>query len=272
MTVQSARPVRYSSLPWLRTVGIVVPALAVFAAACSSGSGPTSGAGGSSPSESITVFAASSLRAAMTELAASLPDVRVTFSFDGSASLLDQLAAGAPADVLAVADQATMISAVDQGLAVEPVTVATNSPVLVVPPANPAGITGLDGSLTAAKLVICEARVPCGAAARRLADAAGTTLRPVSEENTVSDVRGKVESGEADAGIVYRTDAVAAGAKLRVIEVPGSQRIVNAYLAAATARSGRPDAARRFVAALTSPAGRAVFESYGFSPPGPPPT
>ncbi len=118
---------------------------------------------------------------------------------------------GAPADVFASADRAVMQRAVDAGLVVDdPVMFATNRLVVIVPADNPAGVTGFDESLESRRSSWCARwRCPCGAAAHwRLADAAGLELRPVSEESRVADVLGKVASGEADAGLVYATDAV----------------------------------------------------------------
>ncbi|PMX99149.1 substrate-binding domain-containing protein, partial [Pseudomonas sp. GW460-13] len=84
-------------------------------------------------------------------------------------------------------------------------------------------------SLRGAKLVICAPEVPCGNATRKLANKLGVTLKPVSEEQKVTDVRGKVESGEADVGIVYRTDALAAGNKVDVIPIGRANEVVNHY-------------------------------------------
>lgn len=206
------------------------------------------------------VFAAASLSGVLPEIA------EANYSFDGSAGLVDQLAGGAPADVFLSADRATMDRAV--GLVLvdgEPVLFATNHLVLVVPVGNPAGITGLDGSLDGAKLVVCAAEVPCGAASHRLADASGVTLEPVSEEMKVTDVLGKVASGEADAGFVYATDA-AGSTEVEQIDLPGAQAHPNTYWAAVVTGAGNPEEATAFIATLLGP-GQSALREAGFGGP-----
>ncbi|MDO5533790.1 MAG: molybdate ABC transporter substrate-binding protein [Propionibacteriaceae bacterium] len=228
-------------------------------------SGPHTTDNASSP---VTVFAAASLTAAYTEIARLDPDLDVRLSFDGSPTLVDQISAGAPADVLATADEATMERAAEGGLlAGEPTIFATTTAVLIVPAGNPAGITGLDASLEGTKLVVCAAVVPCGATARRIADAAGVTLQPVSEEQKVTDVRGKVVSGEADAGIVFRTDAQAAGDQVEVLEIPGAQAAATRYPIATVTDAAHPEAAAAFVALVTGVRGQAVLAEHGFTAP-----
>ena len=227
----------------------------------------------------LTVFAAASLTSAFTRIAEDYerqnPEVEVRLSFDGSAGLVDQIAGGAPADVFASADAASMDRALAGGLVPgEPVEFATNVLTLITPPGNPAGVTGLDRSLDGTRLVVCADGVPCGDAARALAAAAGVDLRPVSEESKVTDVRGKVTSGEADAGIVYVTDARAAGDRVEQIAIPAARTDPNRYLIAATGRAdaaptdaARAEAARRFVDAVTGPSGQAVLAAHGFGLP-----
>lgn len=207
------------------------------------------------------VFAASSLSTVLAEIG---PAARL--SFDGSAALVDQLAAGAPADVFASADRQSMARAVDEGVIDgEPVMFATNRLVVVVPIDNPAQVTGFDHSLDAAKLVACAVEVPCGAAAARLAEAAGLELRPVSEESKVSDVLGKVVSGEADAGLVYATDA-AASPDVSSFEIPGAQEDPNTYWVAVVADAPHPEEARAFGDSLTGE-WQADLRAAGFGPP-----
>ena len=216
---------------------------------------------GCAAGDAPVVFAASSLSGV-------LPGVGedATFSFDGSSGLVDQLAEGAPADVFASADKASMDRAVEEGLIEgEPEMFATNRLVVIVPADNPAGVTGFDGSLGAAKLVVCAEEVPCGAAAWRLAEAAGLQLSPVSEETKVADVLGKVASGEADAGLVYATDA-AASDEVVSFEIPGADEDPNTYWVAVVADAPHPEEARRFVDALTGQ-WRADLTAAGFGPP-----
>lgn len=207
------------------------------------------------------VFAAASLNAVFPEIA------EATYSFDGSSGLVDQMVGGAPADVFASADKKNMDKAVEAGLIDgDPVMFATNYLVLVTPADNPAGITGFDASLDGSKLVICAADVPCGAATIKVAEAAGLTLSPVSEEAKVTDVLGKVTSGEADAGLVYATDATGAGDAVTVFEVPGAKEDPNTYWIATLKDAKNPDAAQAFVEAITGAEGQAALAGFGFGP------
>lgn len=222
--------------------------------------------------QQLTVFAAASLSGAFSDIAEDFesahPGVAIRLGFDGSPGLVDQLVGGAPADVFASADAPTMDRAVAEGLvAGEPTPLATNVLTLITPPGNPAGITGLDVSLDGARLVVCAEAVPCGAAARVLADAAGVELSPVSEESTVTDVRGKVTSGEADAGIVYATDARAVADRVEQVPIAGADAAPNVYPVAVLDRAADAEMARRFVDAVTGPEGRAALAEHGFGPP-----
>lgn len=275
------RPARRAgALARTAAAGPVVIALtaATLLAACGSGQGTVAGtassagasgsSGASGPSGPVTVFAAASLKDAFTQLAKDHPELTIRYSFDGSNTLRDQLAGGARADVFASADVATMDSAVAKGLIQgTPQVFARNALVLIVPAGNPGKVTGLDDSLTGKKLVICAAAVPCGNATKTLAAKLGVTLRPVSEETKVTDVRGKVESGEADAGLVYATDAKAAGAKVASIAIPGADKVVNDYPLALVTGGPNPSGGAAFLDAVRSARGRAVLTSYGFLAP-----
>lgn len=220
----------------------------------------------------LTVFAAASLNIVFTDLAEVFteqhPGARVTFSFAGSADLVAQLDAGAPADVLATADEATMAGAIEAGtIDAEPVIFAENVLTLITPADNPGGVTGLDESLLGTDLVICAPQVPCGAATIALADAMDVTLHPASEENNVTDVLGKVVSGQADAGLVYATEAHSAGEDVQVIEVPGAQDVVNRYPIAVTAGTDQPELAQAWVEFVTGPLAQEAFTAAGFRSP-----
>lgn len=207
------------------------------------------------------VFAAASLHEVFQEIA------DANYSFDGSSGLVDQMAGGAPADVFASADENNMNRAVEEGLIDgEPAMFATNYPVLVTPADNPADITGFDESLEGSRLVICAPDVPCGAATLRVSEAAGMTLTPVSEESSVTDVLGKVTSGEADAGLVYATDAAGAGDAVQVFEVPGAEDDPNTYWIAKVVDAPNPDIADAFIEIVLSDEGQAALAGYGFGP------
>ena len=219
----------------------------------------------------VTVLAAASLQKAFEEIEKTVekdnPGLDVTFDFQGSQDLVASLAGGDSADVLATANNSTMKTAADQKLVGSQTEFATNVLTLIVPKGNPKKITGLDSSLEGANLVICAPEVPCGEATKKLAEAQGITLKPVSEEQKVTDVRGKVESGEADAGIVYTTDAAAAKDKTDKIDIPDGG-VVNHYPIAPTAKPDNPAGAQVFIDAVTGKTGQEILAKHGFGKPG----
>ena len=221
----------------------------------------------------VTVFAAASLQDAFQELATSFEaahaGVHITFDFQGSQDLVASLDGGSPADILATANNSTMTDAANKGLVGEQTEFATNVLTLIVPAGNPAGVTGInDGSLDKADLVVCAPEVPCGEATQKLAAELGVTLNPVSEEQKVTDVRGKVESGEAQAGIVYTTDAAKAGDKVEAIALPPNS-VINHYPIALTKSAANSQAAQAFIDYILSPEGQKVLQdTYGFGAPG----
>ena len=236
--------------------------------------GAASASGSSAPQKAtgkVTVLAAASLQGAFEEIEKTVekdnPGLDVTFDFQGSQDLVASLAGGDSADVLATANNSTMKTAADQKLVGNQTEFATNVLTLIVPKGNPKKITGLDSSLDGANLVICAPEVPCGEATKKLAEAQGITLKPVSEEQKVTDVRGKVESGEADAGIVYTTDAAAAKDKTDKIDIPDGG-VVNHYPIAQTAKPENAAGAKVFIDAVTGKTGQEVLAKYGFGKPG----
>ena len=239
---------------------------AASSAASASGSGASQKATGK-----VTVLAAASLQKAFEEIEKTVekdnPGLDVTFDFQGSQDLVASLAGGDSADVLATANNSTMKTAAEQKLVGNQTEFATNVLTLIVPKGNPKKITGLDSSLDGANLVICAPEVPCGEATKKLADAQGITLNPASEEQKVTDVRGKVESGEADAGIVYTTDAAAAKDKADKIDIPDGG-VVNHYPIAQTAEPENPAGAQVFIDAVTGKAGQEILAKHGFGKPG----
>ncbi len=246
--------------------------------ASNSSTGAASGAASSSASAGaekatgkVTVLAAASLQGAFEEIEKTVekdnPGLDISFDFQGSQDLVASLANGNSADVLATANNSTMKEASDQKLVGTQTEFATNVLTLIVPKGNPKKITGLDSSLDGANLVTCAAEVPCGEATKKLTNALGVTLNPVSEEQKVTDVRGKVESGEADAGIVYTTDAAAAKDKTDKIDIPDGG-VVNHYPIAPTAKPENPAGAQVFIDAVTGKAGQEILAKHGFGKPG----
>jgi molybdate transport system substrate-binding protein len=221
----------------------------------------------------VTVFAAASLKSAFTELGGQFekdnPGTKVTFNFAGSSDLVAQLTQGAPADVFASADTNNMTKAVDAGVVTgEPVYFATNTLTIITAPGNPKSIEEFaDLAGPTNQVVVCAPQVPCGSAAEKIEKATGVTLTPVSEESSVTDVLGKVTSGQADAGLVYVTDAKGAGDKITTIPFPQASEAVNTYPIAALKDSTNPAAAPKFVELVTGPQGREVLSKAGFEVP-----
>lgn len=227
---------------------------------------------GAGSRETITVFAAASLKSSFTELAERFeqgnPGTSITLSFAGSSDLASQISQGAPADVFASADTRNMEKLRDAGLVQgEPRPFATNTLAIAVPPGNPADIGSFaDLAGSRIRLVTCARQVPCGAAAAAVAEQHGLDLSPVSEENSVTDVLGKVASGEADAGLVYVTDIRSAAGRVDSVAFPEAAGAVNTYPIAVLAGSANQGAAGRFVDLVSGPEGREVLAAAGFGP------
>lgn len=255
------------------STGAIAVLLAAIAAACSAphpNAGSTSESpGGPQPDAGevrLTVFAAASLSAAFREIEddfeAANPGVDVVYNFGGSADLAAQIDEGAPADVLATADMAQMTAVA--GAVPLPILFASNTLALAVASGNPLGLTSLeDVAAREVALVVCAPAVPCGAATRSLAASIGVELTPSSEEFNVTDVAGKVASGQADAGIVYVTD-IARMPGLDGVTIEGSAGVVNRYPIGVLARSGQPGAAGDFVSWVVSGKGQSVLAAHGF--------
>ncbi|MER7015546.1 molybdate ABC transporter substrate-binding protein [Saccharopolyspora sp. NPDC000359] len=227
------------------------------------------GQAGSEQQRTLTVLAAASLTESFDELGARFtaehPDVRVQFDYQGSSTLAEQIEQGRPADVFASADEENMAKVRD--LVGAPQTFATNQLTIVVPPGNPAGIGSLADLSGDHAVVVCAPQVPCGSAAQQVTRAAGVRVKPVSEENDVKSVLQKVVAGEADAGLVYVTDAKAAGEKVQVIDFPESQQAVNSYPVATVNGAPDPELAAQFVEFVRGPVGREVLAHHGFGTP-----
>jgi len=217
---------------------------------------------GGSKTPTITVFAAASLTDAFNAEATAYEQqsgVHVRFSFAGSQDLVAQLDQGAPADAIATADLATL-DKVTAKLGTSAVF-ARNRLVIVTAPGNPKHIdTAADLSRHGVVVVLAAPTVPAGKYAAAALQAAHVTVHPKSLEDNVRGVLTKVELGEADAGVVYVTDAKSAGSKVATVELPTSP--IATYPAAARDKDGQ-----RFVDFLTSPAGQAILARFGFLPP-----
>lgn len=243
-----------------RSVALVVACAAITLTACSS----------ATETSSLTVSAAASLTDAFTEIGEEYmsvhPDVEIRFNFAGSSTLVEQINAGAPVDVLATASETSMQAALDAGTALNPTVFTANAMAIAVPSGNPAAVDDLgdlaDPNLT---VVMCDAPVPCGAAAASLLELNELQVIPDSLEPDVRAVLTKVIADEADAGIVYRSDVVAAGSAIEGIAIPDDRNVVTAYPIAATSQAS--DLAQEFIEFVLSEAGQSVLQRWGFEAP-----
>jgi molybdate transport system substrate-binding protein len=257
-----------------RTVRTLLSAVAILAILSACGDDDDDAASSTGVSGDVTVFAAASLTDAFTEIGDAFmtanPDANVTFNFAASSELVTQInEGGAPADVFASADQNNMTKLTDAGNnGSDPVVFATNLLEIIVEPGNPKGITGVadlanDDLIT----VVCAAEVPCGKYAQQVFDNAGVTATPDSLEENVKGVVTKVTAGEADAGIVYKTDVIAAGDQADGVEIPADINVLAEYPIAVTKDAPNAEAAQAFIDFVLSQDGQAVLAGYGFLPP-----
>lgn len=221
-----------------------------------------------SADRTLTVFAAASLKPVFSQLQSRFeqahPGVRVVFQFGGSSDLVSSIKAGQTADVFASADEKNMGKL--GAIAHSPARFATNTLEIATPPGNPAHVASF-ADLTRVALVDCAVEVPCGTAAQTLARKLGVVLTPVSQEQSVADVLGKVEAGQADAGLVYVTDVKAAGSKVTGVPIAGADTTVNVYEIAALQNAPQATLAAEWVTFVTGPAGQAALQAAGFGRP-----
>jgi len=267
------------------TAAIAVAALLALAGCSSSneaGSGSPSTSASGDLTGQLTIFAAASLQPAFDELAATFaaahPDVTVNpITYDGSSTLATQLVEGGSADVFASADEKNMKPVVDAGLtAATPEVFTTNTLQIVVAPGNPKKVRSLADLATLSAdggiVVLCAAEVPCGSASQRALVAAKAELKPASEEQSVSAVLTKVVSGEADAGLVYRTDVLKAGDDVEGVDFAEAAGVVNRYPITALSGEARDAGheaatAQAFVDLVLSDEGQRVLTAKGFTAP-----
>jgi molybdate transport system substrate-binding protein len=260
--------------------------LSLFFAACGGSTTPGSSSTATTPTAApvtLNVFAAASLTESFNEIKtqyqAAHPNIKLTYNFNGSQLLVQQLTNGAAADVFASADQANMKKATDAGLMTgEPKVFARNRIVVIVPANNPGNVNSLhDLARKGVKLVVAAPAVPVGKyglqALQKMAQSpdfgptflTGVTANVVSQEDNVKAVVQKVQLGEADAGIVYKTDVTAAVAdKVKVIDIPDPYNVIAEYPIAVTKNSAHPTDAEAFEQYILSPEGQAVLTKYHF--------
>ncbi|WP_124711354.1 molybdate ABC transporter substrate-binding protein [Gordonia insulae] len=243
----------------------------VVVGGCSSSEESTpAGSSSASRSSTLNVFAAASLKKTFTAIADEFEQqhqgVKVTLSFDGSSTLVNQIKQGAPADVFASADEKNMDKLGEQ--AVDPEIFATNTLVIVTAPGNPKGITSFaDLNKPGVTTVVCQSAQPCGNATDTVERNTGITVAAASEEQSVTAVLTKVTSGQADAGVVYVTDAKGAGDKVATVVDPAFAAVVNSYPIATVQGAANDAMAKEFVDAVLSPSGQQILAGAGFGKP-----
>ncbi len=263
--------------PWTARRGAVLVAalvalLGLSLAACG-GSGASDQSSGQAPPRTLTVSAAASLTEVYRQLAqqfqAANPGATVKFNFGGSDQLAQQVVQGVPADVLATASTKTMATAVQAGkVQGQPVTYATNKLQIAVAPGNPKQIAQLaDLNKPGVTSVVCAPAVPCGAAAVAAEKAANVTLKPVSEEQDVKGVLTRVETGNADGGLVYLTDVKSATGKVQGVDFPqaGAPGVTQSYPIGVVTGSPNAQLAQSWVGFVTGPHGKAALAQAGFT-------
>jgi len=245
-----------------------VAGLLLAGAGCSSDDDSSTPA--SATPTTLNVSAAASLKKTFTAIADEFQKqhagVTVKLSFDGSSTLVNQIKQGAPADVFASADEKNMDKLGDQ--AVDPKIFATNTLVIVTAPGNPKGINSFaDLNKPGVTTVVCQSAQPCGNATDTVEKNTGVTVNAASEEQSVTAVLTKVTTGQADAGVVYVTDAKAAGDKVATVTDPAFAAVVNKY-PIATVQGAPGDAlGKEFIELVLGPQGQQILADAGFGKP-----
>ncbi|GER87670.1 molybdenum ABC transporter substrate-binding protein [Dictyobacter vulcani] len=259
--------------------------LLLIVSACGESAPPSNTSSGSKATPapiSLKIFAAASLTESFNELKTSYhsahPNVDITYNFNGSQVLVQQLSNGASADIFASADQTNMQKAVKAGVVAESKVFAQNKLVVILPKANPGHINTLkDLAKSGTKLVVGAPAVPIGKYGLQVLDKMGTSSQYgpdyekqvkaniVSQEQNVKAVVQKVQLGEADAGIVYQTDVTAAVEnKVSVLTIPDQFNVTASYPIAITKDSAQATEAQHFLTYLLSSDGQAILTKYHF--------
>ncbi len=252
----------------------LVTALAITVSACASTGNTT---------RTLTVFAAASLTESFKEVGAAFekenPDVIVTFNFGGSQTLRAQLEQGAAADVFASADQRQMDLAIAAGVIAKSgaKVFATNQLVVITPKDNPAKIETLANlARPNIKIALAAEAVPVGVYTRealtKIEKSIGANYKDkvlknvVSNEDNVKQVMAKVQLGEVDAGIVYRSDVVTAS-PIHILPIPDDLNVVAQYPVAPLVQSPQKELAEKFIAYLLSTSGQTLLKKWGLGIP-----
>jgi molybdate transport system substrate-binding protein len=259
----------------MRWVAVLVMSIALVAVATAA---PATATKARAPklSGSITVSAAASLTEAFTKMGTDFQKANlsttVTFNYAASSTLAQQIQGGAPADVFASADGANMQKLVTGGqVTTDPIDFASNVLTIVVKPGNPKGVKSLGDLANVGVVSLCAPAVPCGKYAAQAFSQLGVTIPP--EKTTLgADVKATlaaVATGDADAGVVYATDAKAAGKTVQAVKIPASQNVLAVYPIARIAATQNASLANGWIKYVTSAAGQKTLKSFGFLPPPP---
>jgi molybdate transport system substrate-binding protein len=255
---------------WVATMTVFVAVAAIFV--------PTPAGAAKNkttkPSGTITVSAAASLTEAFTKMGADFqkanPGTTVTFNFAASSALVQQIQGGAPADVFASADGANMVKLVNGGqVTTEPTVFAANELVIVTKPGNPTNIKSLADLAKVNVLSLCGDTVPCGKYAQQMFTQAGITIPPekVTKGADVKATLAAVTTGDADAAVVYASDAKSAGKTVTPVKIPAWLNVYAIYPIAPLASTQNSALAKAWVSYTVSPAGQKTLQSFGFLPP-----
>lgn len=251
--------------------GLVAGGLLLVGCAGNEGS-QSGGQTSSAPPQRATVLV--SAAASLTDVFGALeqpfeqanPGADLQFNFGSSSDLAQQIVNGAPADVFASANETQLKVVSDAALTDGAGQIfATNVLTIVVPPGNPKGITSFaDVARPDVTEVVCAPQVPCGSATEKIETTTGTQLSPASEEQDVRAVLAKVVAGEADAGLVYITDAASAKGKVEQINFAEAGTAINRYPIAALKNAPQPQYAQAFVNFILGPQGQQALADAGF--------
>ena len=242
---------------------VIIPIFGLIIAGCASSDDTTT---------SLRIAATSSLTEVFNDIGEQFmlanPDITIAFNFASSSDLALQISQGLPADVFASADVKNMAKVTDADLLHgQPIAFATNSLEIVVEKGNPLNIDSLAQIATPGLLfVTCPIEVPIGGYTAEVLRNAGVTVTPASLEENVKGILTKVSLGEADAGIVYRTDILAAGNSVTGVPIADNVNVTTKYLIGALRDSQNQDASQRFIIFLSSEQGQNIFSQFGFGP------
>lgn len=257
----------------------LLAALALLLTACSGSSDsadksvePAESSAAAKVTGEIAVLTAASLKESFeqikTDLAKKYPDLTVNLQYGGSGQLAAQIQQGAPVDVFASADDASMKTLTDAKLIAKSVNIATNKLEIVVPKGNPGKVTSLkDLTNPDLTIVTCAEAAACGKTQLKIEQKTGLKIATDSQEPDVKSVLQKVAMGEADAGLVYVTDVKSQGEKVEGIEFPEAAEFANNYPMGVVEASANKEAAQAFVDYVSGPDGEKVLQGKGFGKP-----